>query len=224
MPSFFVPARRLKFWITFSTITAFIYLIAIGFEYILALSHYNFIERCLPACGIAYSLRVSHIISDWLSWILLSDYIRPLYAMAWMFFVSEAREPGFFTFSAIFSGVLFIIELAKFGIHTFAYFQFSTFWYATSPGTLPTQRSTEFLVVYFYTIGTGVYIVFVIIMSLILRSEVSNVKGREEIEEAVVENPGIGNRVRQPNRPFQRRYVKVKTGCKSKFDIWNDDV
>jgi len=194
MPEFFVPARQVKWWIAFSTFVAFAYLIAVGFEYIFALSHYNFLEGCV-GCGVAYSLRVSHVINDWMSWVLLSDYLRPLYAMIWMYVVSNARKPGYFTLNVIVAAVVAVVEFAKFGVHTFAYFQFSTFWYATRPGTVPTQRSTEFYLVYFYTIGTLAYLVYVIVVSLVLRSQVTNVKGREEIEEAVEQNPGIGARM-----------------------------
>ena len=228
MQSFSKASRTLNIWLTVATVATFVYLLAVMVEFLTALSHYNFLGFCLPGCGASYSLRVSSIISDWQSWVLLSDYMRPLYVIIWMLVLANASQPNWFLVGTVTSAIFLVVEGAKFAVHTFAYFNFSSFWYATKPSTSTTVKSTEFYLIYWTTVGSAAYLIFTIVLSLILRNNVENERGKEQIEEAVDAEPDIAARM-IGGRMVRRMGSRVRTPdgvyvTDGTFQRWKDSV
>jgi len=223
MPTF--SSRALNTWLTVASIVAFVFILAVIVELLTALSHYNFLQFCLPGCGTSYALRINGILSDWKSWVLLSDYVRPLYALVWMLVLANASEPNWFLVGAVTSGIFLVVEVAKFAVHTIAYFNFSSFWYTTSPATSAIVKSSEFYLVYWMTIGTALYLIFTIVLSLILRNSVENARGKAQIEGAVDAEPDIAARIGgQLGRKRMGSRVRLPETKADVFKRWSESV
>ncbi len=191
--------QRLNVVVTIVSIVSFIYLIGIITTMILSFPHYNFLKDCLPLCGTSYSKSIVHIIKDWVNWVLLSDFFRFLYTAVVLYILGNTQIQGYVVFMIFLSAIFSIVEFTKLVVYIVGYTNPSFFWFVTDPGLSNGSVSVPFLFVFWTSIASILYLVFVFGMSFILKGEA------EKVQMEISMSMGIGRRIGKKRKRKRKR-------------------
>lgn len=201
MSNFFVKTSLLDNILLLGNLLAFLYIIWIYLEYVLALSHYVFITGCTPSTAtcpaptnnfrpagnvpeyvaLPESTQVDILFNGFWYFVLTSDMLRPLIAFFWLLIGSYIRQRVILWLHAIILLVAVAIELPKLIIFIIAYFNPTSRWFAWSPLGFSSIPSTEFVIILWSSIITSIYIVIQYAMNLFLIRSITDAKKTERM-------------------------------------------
>jgi len=199
MALFFVRTQCITCGEVFGHILAFVGILIILIEYMGATTIYTFTTDCTPSClsspvlgtdfrpagsvpqfaGLTEGEQKQTLYFRISYWALITNVWRIVVPIAWWFYLIYLREVASSYIVVALLFVFLFLELLKFTLFIYAFFNPLVLWFAWYPGFQSTTLSTQFLIVFGSSIAFIIFLIVLIILVIVIAYNVTDAKERE---------------------------------------------